>query len=204
MRWLSDEFLLLASATSGKLSVTVQLTPVGTAWTAARCVAANLVSPYSDPSGPGAPANVVAVPRKHSVLLSWNPVLDDSGVASYRVYAGATADVPVGPATLVGTTPVPAFLHKAIRGGRQLFYRIVGVDAAGNSGTASAAVDAIVKRDTMSDVDGDGTDDIVTFTRGDLADVYVAKSNGSSFDGDSIKWHDFFAVGNEIPMTDDR
>jgi hypothetical protein len=194
MRWLSDQYPLPASATSGKSAVTVQLTPVGTAWTAARYVAASIVTPYSDNTAPGAPANLIATPRKHSVLLSWNPVLDDSGVTAYKVYAGET---------LVGTTPVPAFLHRAIRGGKQLAYKVVAVDAAGNSGTASAAVSTIVKRGTVSDLDGDGKDDVVTFTRGDLADVYVAKSNGSSFQGDSVKWHDFFAVGNEIPMTGD-
>ena len=50
------------------------------------------------------------------------------------------------------------------------------------------------------DFTGDGRDDIVTFTRGAAADVYVARSHGRAFTGTGVKWHDFFAVGNEIPQ----
>jgi hypothetical protein len=53
------------------------------------------------------------------------------------------------------------------------------------------------------DFDGDGRADIVTFTRGDAADVYVALSNGSGFAGTSVKWHDFFATGTEYPAVGD-
>lgn len=52
----------------------------------------------------------------------------------------------------------------------------------------------------IGDFNGDGRDDIATFTRGSAADVFVALSNGSSFVGTSVKWHDFFAVGAEIPQ----
>ncbi|HEX6342088.1 glucosaminidase domain-containing protein [Umezawaea sp.] len=51
----------------------------------------------------------------------------------------------------------------------------------------------------VGDFDGDGKDDVVTFTRGDVGDVYVALSNGSGFAGDGVLWHDFFAIGAEIP-----
>jgi len=53
------------------------------------------------------------------------------------------------------------------------------------------------------DFNGDGRDDIVTFTRGPAADVYVALSTGSSFSGTGWKWHDFFAVGSETPLVGD-
>ncbi|MEU6076362.1 DUF2961 domain-containing protein [Micromonospora sp. NPDC047074] len=52
------------------------------------------------------------------------------------------------------------------------------------------------------DVNGDGRADAITFTRGDAADVYVALSNGSGF-GPGVKWHDFFAVGTEVPAVGD-
>ncbi|MGI5499270.1 FG-GAP-like repeat-containing protein [Lentzea sp. CA-135723] len=51
----------------------------------------------------------------------------------------------------------------------------------------------------VGDFNGDGKDDVVTFTRGTAADVYVALSTGSGFAGDSVKWHDWFAMGAEIP-----
>jgi hypothetical protein len=52
------------------------------------------------------------------------------------------------------------------------------------------------------DFNGDGKDDIVTFTHGSANDVYVALSNGSSF-GPGGKWHDFFALGGEVPAVGD-
>lgn len=54
----------------------------------------------------------------------------------------------------------------------------------------------------VADVNGDGKDDLVTFTRGSLADVYVALSSGTGF-GPGVKWHDFFAVGAESPRLGD-
>lgn len=49
------------------------------------------------------------------------------------------------------------------------------------------------------DVDGDGRDDVVTFTRGTTADVFVSLSDGSRFVQDNWRWHDFFAAGTEAP-----
>ncbi|TWP54146.1 CHAP domain-containing protein [Lentzea tibetensis] len=55
----------------------------------------------------------------------------------------------------------------------------------------------------IGDFNGDGKDDIVTFTRGDDADVYVALSDGSKFIGTTQKWHDWFAMGAEVPEVGD-
>ncbi|MEE3920303.1 VCBS repeat-containing protein [Micromonospora sp. BRA006-A] len=52
------------------------------------------------------------------------------------------------------------------------------------------------------DVNGDGRADVITFTRGDSADVYVGLSTGSGYSA-GVKWHDFFAVGAEIPAVGD-
>ncbi|GEB57102.1 hypothetical protein [Streptomyces gardneri] len=46
------------------------------------------------------------------------------------------------------------------------------------------------------DYNGDGKDDIVTFTHTASADVYVGVSNGSSFGGGQ-KWHDYFGLPGE-------
>ncbi|MEV4755501.1 VCBS repeat-containing protein [Micromonospora sp. NPDC049559] len=53
-----------------------------------------------------------------------------------------------------------------------------------------------------ADFNGDGRDDIITFTHGALADVYVGLSTGSGFLG-GAKWHDFFALPGETPLTGD-
>ncbi|MEE3920327.1 hypothetical protein V2I01_25400 [Micromonospora sp. BRA006-A] len=52
----------------------------------------------------------------------------------------------------------------------------------------------------LGDVNGDGRDDIITFTQGPAtaADVIVALSTGNGF-GAPQKWHDLFAVGAEQP-----
>ncbi|MGC4783333.1 N-acetylmuramoyl-L-alanine amidase [Micromonospora zamorensis] len=52
------------------------------------------------------------------------------------------------------------------------------------------------------DFNGDGRDDIVAFTHGSLADVYVALSTGTSFGG-GLKWHDWFAPGAEVGAVGD-
>jgi hypothetical protein len=44
----------------------------------------------------------------------------------------------------------------------------------------------------VGDFNGDGKDDIVTFTRGSTADVYVALSDGRRFNGTGERWHDSF------------
>jgi C1A family cysteine protease len=55
----------------------------------------------------------------------------------------------------------------------------------------------------VGDFNGDGKDDIATFTRGTAADVYVALSDGSKFNGTGVKWHDNFCLGSEIPLVGD-
>ncbi|MGW7289207.1 DUF4185 domain-containing protein [Streptomyces sp. NPDC054847] len=54
-----------------------------------------------------------------------------------------------------------------------------------------------------ADFDGDGKDDIATFTQDDSADVYAAKSTGTAFSGRSVKWSDHFAPGGETPLSGD-
>ncbi|MEV4357267.1 FG-GAP-like repeat-containing protein [Nonomuraea sp. NPDC049625] len=54
----------------------------------------------------------------------------------------------------------------------------------------------------VGDFDGDGKDDIATFTRGAAADVYVALSSGNGF-GAGQKWHDYFGLNGEFPAVGD-
>ncbi|WP_141997751.1 DNRLRE domain-containing protein [Amycolatopsis cihanbeyliensis] len=55
----------------------------------------------------------------------------------------------------------------------------------------------------VGDFNGDGKDDIATFTRGDGGDVYVALSDGTRFSPATQKWHDSFAFGTEMPAVGD-
>ncbi|MBB5868282.1 hypothetical protein F4553_001661 [Allocatelliglobosispora scoriae] len=54
----------------------------------------------------------------------------------------------------------------------------------------------------VGDVNGDGRDDIITFTHDGRGDVYVALSTGSSF-GAGVKWHEYFAIAGEYPAVVD-
>lgn len=55
----------------------------------------------------------------------------------------------------------------------------------------------------VGDFNGNGLDDIATCTRGASADVYVATSSGSSFNGTGLLWHSDFCPGNAIPAAGD-
>ncbi|MEU0552422.1 VCBS repeat-containing protein [Dactylosporangium sp. NPDC006015] len=68
---------------------------------------------------------------------------------------------------------------------------------------AEAARTASIAAGSRTDVNGDGRDDILTFTQNASADVYVAPSTGSAFAGTSVKWHDFFSIGGETASTGD-
>ncbi len=53
------------------------------------------------------------------------------------------------------------------------------------------------------DFNGDGKDDLVTFTRGTAADAWVLLSTGSGFVSPAVKWQDYFAAGSEFPGVGD-
>jgi hypothetical protein len=50
----------------------------------------------------------------------------------------------------------------------------------------------------VGDFTGDGKDDLVRFTRGPMADVFVVRSTGTQF-ADHFLWHDWFAPQGEVP-----
>ncbi|WP_030330577.1 FG-GAP repeat domain-containing protein [Micromonospora parva] len=56
---------------------------------------------------------------------------------------------------------------------------------------------------TTGDINGDGRDDIVTFTCNADADVYAAVSTGTSFVGTTVKWNDLFCLPGEFPYLGD-
>lgn len=53
----------------------------------------------------------------------------------------------------------------------------------------------------VGDFNGDGIDDIITFTGGTVGDVYVSLSDGrGSFAQSGWKWHEYFAPNEEVPQ----
>lgn len=204
-RWLSDDFSLPAALTAGKSQITVALAPAAGAppWTAARYTADSLVAERIDNTAPSAPAGLRIVNgRKHALWLAWSESFDDTSIHSYRVYAAATQDVPIAPANLIGTSRTISFVHGPLPPRTNRFYRVVAVDAAGNASAPSAVLAATTRAPGASDLDGDGRDDVITFTRGTGADVWTALSTGSAFGGGAL-WHDNFALGTEVPAVGD-
>src|SRR5262249_10875312 len=53
----------------------------------------------------------------------------------------------------------------------------------------------------VGDFNGDGKDDIASFTRGTTGDVFVALSTGRQFVGTGARWHDNVCFGNEVPLV---
>ncbi|MFE9957367.1 hypothetical protein [Micromonospora sp. NPDC005299] len=51
----------------------------------------------------------------------------------------------------------------------------------------------------LGDVNGDGKDDIIVFTKGATNDVYVGLSTGTTFTG-GAKWHDYFGLPGETTL----
>jgi V8-like Glu-specific endopeptidase len=139
---------------------------------------------------------------KHAINLSWISVWTQAS-AAYRVYGSTSPEVPLEKAKLLGTTSEPRFTHEALPPKQTWYYRVVPVNSAGQEGQVSATVSAITRVPTGTDFNGDNKDDIVTFTRGDRADVFVSLSDGTKFAKVAPTWHDYFAAGQEIPLAGD-
>ncbi len=207
-RWLADTFPLPAEATADRSSLRIELRPVagGPDWTAARYAADSLIgTPYQDTAPPSAEAAPGLVGgTEHALHLTWSEPHDDVGVRSYRVYGTQSpGDVPTGPSTLLGSSRTLGFTHGPLEAGEEWHYRVVAVDMAGNSTALGSVVSGRSGLPTRSDLDRDGRDDVVTFTRGSAADVFASLSDGSRFVQHGDRWHDYFAAGQEIPLTGD-
>jgi hypothetical protein len=203
---LDDAYPLPVSATSGKstITVTLQPTPGSPAWTASGYSADSLVPPYQDQTAPDAPTGVTSTgSRKHAIHVTWTEPGDNAGVLTYQVYGSTSANFTAGPGTLLGTTRLPVFTHGPLPAKQTWYYRVVALDAAGNAGAASAAGSATTVTPTRTDFNGDGKDDVATFTRGSTNSVYVSLSNGTSFVQQGWKWADHFGLDGEIQLTGD-
>jgi hypothetical protein len=203
-RWLADTFALPAGATAGKSSVTVTLAPTSgaPAWTASRYVADSLVTPFADTTAPAAPTGLTLVNTRHAVRFQWPEPADDTGVRLYQVYSSPTPDVPVNSSTLLGTTRTTSF-YRTMAAKLTRYYRVVAVDGAGNASQPSAVLAATGTARLHTDIDGDGRDDVLTFTRGTSALVYGATSTGTSFSGDGVRWGSGAAPNDAVPLTGD-
>ncbi|WP_427896341.1 DUF2961 domain-containing protein [Kribbella sp. GL6] len=136
-RWLDDNYQLPAALTAGRDHLDIELRPTGPAWTASSYVVQSLTQPYADHKAPAAVSGLTATGRPDNAInVTWSDVPDESGIAYYTVY-GTKAG---GTEKLLGTSPLPGFLHRGLGLGESWSYRVAAVDLAGNVGVKSAAV----------------------------------------------------------------
>ncbi|WP_410588436.1 FG-GAP-like repeat-containing protein [Amycolatopsis sp. lyj-23] len=116
-------------------------------------------------------------------------------------YFGIAAEIPaVGDFNGDGKDDIATF----VRGSAADVY--VALSDGTKFGTSSLWHDYFAANDEtpeIGDFNGDGKDDIATFTRGTTGDVYVALSDGAKFVGNEQKWHDYFGIAAEIPAVGD-
>ncbi|MET9626477.1 trypsin-like serine protease [Lentzea sp. NPDC006480] len=92
---------------------------------------------------------------QHAINLVWAA----RGNQSFKVYASPSADVPIGPSTLVATVTTPSFTHSALAAKQKWYYRVVPVRD-GQDGPASGIASATTKLPSRNDFSGDGIDDV--------------------------------------------
>jgi hypothetical protein len=174
-------------------------------------VAGYRVYASASPSVPLTPANLVGTP---SVPAFRHGPLPAGTTRHYRVVAVDTAGNTGPPSGVVDARSQARNTSDANNDDRDdavLFTQGADADVYTATSTGSAFGAAVKGHDFFSidgevprtgDVDGDGRADLITFTRGSLADVYVALATGNGY-GPSAKWHDFFAVDTEYPEIGD-
>jgi hypothetical protein len=204
-RWLDDTYPLPASVTAGKSSVAVTLTPSAgaPAWNAVRYFADAIVGAYANSAAPGPVIGLKITGARHAIRLQWAEPPASAGVGLYRIYSSTTPDVPVGASTLIGTSRTTSYVKMAVPAKQTHYFRVVAVEPGGLAGAPSAVVSATSKVRTDNDINGDGKDDVLTFTRGAAANAFGAVSTGTSFSGDGVKWASGTAPGTAVPLTGD-
>lgn len=90
---------------------------------------ADFLMPDTEP--PAKPAGVRVSGASSEIVVLWEPVEDNVGIASYQVYRDNE---------LIKTTPFPVYTDSNLLSGTIYRYEIVAVDAAGNSSDRSATV----------------------------------------------------------------
>jgi hypothetical protein len=145
-RWLDDSFTIPASATAGKSSITVTLTPTAgsPAWTAASYAAVSVVPSTVDSRSPAAVSGVKAAGTEaNSINVSWQPAADDTYAPQYQVFGSTSANFTANAATLLTTTPLLSFAHGDLGTKQTWYYKVRAVDLAGHAGPLSGAATGV-------------------------------------------------------------
>jgi len=95
----------------------------------------------------------------YSVRISWRAVAADT-FHHYNLYCGDKADFIPDQSTLVASPDRNAYLDWGLKPGTTVFYRVTGVDRAGNESSSSAAIEVSLPRVERVTIVKDGAADI--------------------------------------------
>lgn len=153
-----------------------------------------------DGTQPSAPPNARAAGEDNSNLIAWDAATDTSGIVGYRVFRAPLAG---GPFAELSPLLVPTTFYRDVAApAGVLFYRIVAVDGAGNSGPPSAVVQASVLAGTGTLIQGtlafESGDTISLRTLADGATRIIGNAAGPIFatQGDML-----YLVSNSTILT---
>jgi len=135
------EFEIPAAHTFGLPAVEISLENTGTgAWNEFEYrVFCYLANPVADLMPPRRVDAVGAGPRPEGVEVIGSPAADDFGVSYYEF---ARAQVPPGPAAVIGRAPAPKITDRSAIPSLRSAYTVTAVDHAGNRSETSAPVEA--------------------------------------------------------------
>jgi hypothetical protein len=102
------------------------------------------VAPAPDTTAPTAPSGLQASVSGSNVGLSWNAATDNVAVTKYVVHRSATADFTPATGTVIGEATTLSYTDAGRPAGTTWYYRVVAMDAAGNTSAASAAATATI------------------------------------------------------------
>ncbi|WP_198284929.1 FG-GAP-like repeat-containing protein [Saccharomonospora cyanea] len=134
---------------------------------------------------------------KNAINLTWDTP-DPS--LTYRVYGAQSEHVAIAPENLLAETTESHFVHGSLPSGQPWSYRVALIDQSGTQVAISFTAHAESPTSTVTDFNGDGLDDIATFSGGRAT---VALSDGEQF-GSPQRWHDFLggAEGTRVLAGD--
>jgi hypothetical protein len=146
-----------------------------------------------DGVAPTAPANLQAQGEDASILLTWQPATDASGVRGYRVYRAASAG---GPFTEITPLLVNATFYRDVGlDGATYFYTVAAVDATGNTGPQSNVANAAAQTGGAPAINGaiayQSGADIKIRNLADGSERTIANANGPEYstDGQRLYLH---------------
>src|SRR5690606_16067860 len=130
-----------------------------------------------DVSAPTTPTDVTAVTGGDpEITLTWTASEDDLEVVGYDIYRGSSADFAVTEGAKIDRVVSPSYTDTALTPGTW-YYRIVAVDAGGNSSPPSEVASAVIADVTAPSAP---TDLVASTSGNDVSLVWAAASDDVS------------------------